>query len=559
MQYNRVKREAMILNLNRQLCLVKIISIVLLCFSLGGQPPRKGSISPRQQCFASIKRTAPCAPCTLEEWSKKIFTLKEYPTEFSSLPSKKEYQKNILTLGEFLTVLQKCTDVMAEMCSSDAAWVDKHSLCSLYPELFKLLRPFVLPAASVKNFLFKPYAQRALFKPDAKIALFGDLHGSVHSMIRDLLKLRDDGYLDNNFRIIKDNFYIAFLGDYIDRGIYGVEVMYTLARLKIANPTGVFIVRGNHEDYLIEPGFRAAHTKEEEKDNAPSLVDELYRKFDLSEKEEIAIFRFYEILPVVLYIGCGDDAHRDFMQCCHGGIEIGYNPHTLLHADPAIQFELIKKLWRKKYFKEKLNRPMQNSIKLHFDLDVLCGDIQDFVPDSVFYKVPHTDHVAYFGFLWNDFYVDPRKQVGQRGKRFTGWVCGRDLTCSYLSWGNSSRVTLQGIIRAHQHNNETGGPMLNLLCCTKGALNVWNDGIVYTLLSAPDSKLEDTGENCFTYDSFTLLTTGQAYREWQLERYSRDNAIKGDKWQATLIKKRGLRPDSSKPSKPLSPVSLTLP
>jgi hypothetical protein len=522
----------------RYLNQLSILVLFSICFT---QAQDKRSLSKKvnplklQQCPAKIQKTADCAPCTLDQWAKKIFTLKEWPTEFSTLPTKKAYQQNILTFKEFFSTLQQCTRTIARTCANDAAWLGKQSLCTLAPDLFKLVRPFTVPADDVKNFLFKPYAQRVIFKPHTKIALFGDLHGSIHSFMRDLLKLRDEGYLDNNFKITKDNFYLLFLGDYIDRGIYGVEVMYTLARLKIANPEHTLIVRGNHEDYILAPAFKKAHTTDEEKDNAPSFIDELYHKFDIAEKEEVAIFRFYEVLPVVFYLGCGSEDHWDFIQCCHGGLEIGYNPYNLLNAAEPIQFELIEKLWRKKHFNEKLPKALQDSIKLTFDLDILCADIRDFVPQSVYWKVPHTNHTTYVGLLWNDFYTDPTKIVGQRRTKYQGWVCGQPLTKAVLAWGNSARVTLRSIFRAHQHNNETGGPMLNLLCCTKGIVNVWNNDLVYSLLSAPDSKLEDTGEHCFTYDSFVLLTTAELYKDWHLRHYFRDNSLEQKTWSRVPI------------------------
>ncbi len=499
---------------------------------------------PKKQ--AAEKKTAPCASplesslgcpgsCSLSQWAQKIETLKERPIEFSTLPLKKNYTQSILSLREFMGTLQAAAKVIARSTCNNKAWLDNQSLYAAHPELYTLDRPFTQPAVDVKNFPFKPYTQRLIVKPDAEVILFGDLHGSIHSFVRDLEKLRDEGYLDNAFTLKKRSSYMAFLGDYIDRGIYGVEVMYTLARLVIANPDKVILVRGNHEDYILAPDFLKKHTTEEEKDNAPSIIDELYRKFDFSVKDEVALFRFYEILPLALFIGCGTASHTDFIQCCHGGMEIGYNPYKLLNAEKAISFERIKKLFRKKNFSQKLKPCFRKMITEAFKPSILANDIQDIKPDAPFFPVGTTGHVMYNGFMWNDFYVDPTKTVGQRREKFTGWVYGKALTQQLLSWGNSKKVTFRGVMRGHQHNNETGGPMLNLLCCSKGIVDVWQDRSLYTLVSAPDSKLEDTGEFCFTYDSFVIVKTASSFKDWQIKHYYQDNGMENRKWKVKQV------------------------
>ena len=72
----------------------------------------------------------------------------------------------------------------------------------------------------------------------------GDVHGQYFDLVTLLSKNKQPG--DTNF---------VFLGDYVDRGVYGVEIMLLLLSIKVT------LLMPN--DWIVEPSFQVLHAEGE--------------------------------------------------------------------------------------------------------------------------------------------------------------------------------------------------------------------------------------------------------------------------------------------------------
>jgi diadenosine tetraphosphatase ApaH/serine/threonine PP2A family protein phosphatase len=126
------------------------------------------------------------------------------------------------------------------------------------------------------------------------------VYGDIHGQLLDLLEFFNAfSWPDKRRGDIFSMNYI-FLGDFVDRGAYSCDVITLLFSLKILYPTRIFLVRGNHEDRLmnVNYGFQA----------------DCIRKFghdgeDIWERTNDV----FEFLPIAALV-------EEVIFCIHGGI-----------------------------------------------------------------------------------------------------------------------------------------------------------------------------------------------------------------------------------------------
>ncbi|CAM9234494.1 unnamed protein product, partial [Hapterophycus canaliculatus] len=154
----------------------------------------------------------------------------------------------------------------------------------------------------------------------APIKIVGDLHGQFFDLISML----------ENCGGPHDGSSYLFLGDYVDRGEFSCEVLLYLLALKVAHPTNVHLIRGNHECRSLTTHF--------------GFKDECKSKYGLPVYYRF--LRCFELMPLCAVIT--NDHGRYF--CTHGGISPGLQSLDQIaaldrRAEPEMEGLLCDLLW----------------------------------------------------------------------------------------------------------------------------------------------------------------------------------------------------------------------
>ncbi len=359
---------------------------------------------------------------------------------------------------------------------------------------------------------FMPFAQKLNLNPETRVIFNGDLHGDIRSLITTIGSWQEKGLLDG-FRIVAPDTHLVFLGDYTDRGFYGVEVISTLLRLKLENPGNIWMSRGNHEEFQLVTQY--------------GFVAEMQKKFGVLYDVN-KVVGIYDCLPVVIYVG---SSSGDYLQCNHGGMEPGFDPRSLLESGEPLAYQLIGQLNQRTFadahpeLLDAVGFPERNQLQ---------ALLADFTPETP--TTPRT-----FGFLWNDFSAfaeDPALAF----KDQRGWVYGQAGTAAVLKANSTQNVRVQAVFRAHQHSRSLS-PLMQRLLVSRGVFRHWQttdavglatapptllerlldtstirsvkEGAVYTFNVSPDSVY---GVGCYyNFATHGILSITEAFSDWKLE------------------------------------------
>lgn len=158
-------------------------------------------------------------------------------------------------------------------------------------------------------------SQPMLVKVEAPVNVCGDIHGQI----TDLVEIFSSGGLPPDSRYL-------FLGDYVDRGKFGTEVISALLGLKVLYPTNIFILRGNHETESICRMY--------------GFFDEVKRRFSVKLFKEFT--DVFNCLPISALI-------EQVALCMHGGLSPELNslkqiesiPRPLIVGDQGLACDLL--------------------------------------------------------------------------------------------------------------------------------------------------------------------------------------------------------------------------
>ncbi len=268
-------------------------------------------------------------------------------------------------------------------------------------------------------------------EPQSTLFVRADLHADLKSLLENLNTIQKEGLLDENFKC-RPGVKLVFLGDYADRGNYDLQLLELLALLRRENPTQVILLKGNHEDAMMNQIYAGSQD---------------FRAF-LSGHFNL-LTEFYDTLPLTVYMGEKREmGKRHYVHFTHGLFELKTDPSPLLdNPKPVAAMPILKNQEFSERIKQiNLSVIQDDSTKEKrraWKLGAAARRIQELANGE-----PERDLSTY---NWGDV-AKNRSTLGYALQR--QWKLAPQDIKHYMRLSEGSQAKVKLIIRGHEHEHE---------------------------------------------------------------------------------------------------------
>jgi hypothetical protein len=188
------------------------------------------------------------------------------------------------------------------------SWWPGHKSVEWSPGLLDGLLKSIIDERS-KNLCFGNFVEKFSPGSSAQFAIWTNLHGSYHSLVRGLRELKQEEVIDSNLHIIKPNYFFIFNGNAIDFSPYSMETLTVITLLMNRNKDRVFYLKGSHESKRLW--------------SRNGLKQELQGKIKKTKhfvSLERRLNKFFSTLPIALYLRKKSGVLTRFVQISNGNL-----------------------------------------------------------------------------------------------------------------------------------------------------------------------------------------------------------------------------------------------
>lgn len=203
-----------------------------------------------------------------------------------------------------------------------------------YLSLLNICKKKLIKQYNIKRYLKKinhneGFIQKYKLKNNEVIIMMGDIHGSYHTFFRHMVRLERKGILKYHSKTkepyLKKNHSILFLGDIIDRGKHGAEVILFI--LLLIKNSKIFLNRGNHEH---KHSYSRYGFQEE------CEIKKIY--------DEKILEDFFTVCPTAIIL---TNNYNERIFCCHGCVDLNLDLTNFLNSKKItlpINYEYTKNI-----------------------------------------------------------------------------------------------------------------------------------------------------------------------------------------------------------------------